>query len=101
MKSGRVFKSLCKGMFISPEVRILVKVFVFINTEPGKEKEILQRLREAEGVREVYMVYGVYDIVAVVEADTVESVKEVILASIRRIEGVRTTMSMIVIEGKG
>jgi len=41
----------------------LVKAFVFINTEPGREKEILQKLRETKGIKEAYMLFGVYDMV--------------------------------------
>jgi len=36
----------------------------------------------------------------VIEVDTVESIKEVVYANIRRMEGTFFTMSMIVIEGK-
>ncbi len=79
----------------------MVRVFVFINTEPGKESEALQKLRKVKGVIEAYMLYGVHDIVALVEVDTVDRVKEVVTATIRRIDGVRSTLSMIVVERKG
>lgn len=82
------------------KVKGLVKAFVFINTESGRETEILRRLREAKGIKEAYMLFGVYDMVAVVEVDTVESVKEVVYTTIRCMQGIFSTMSMIVIEGK-
>ncbi len=44
------------------------------------------------------MVYGVYDIVAKIEADTMEKVKETITWKIRRLEKVRSTLTMIVVE---
>ena len=78
----------------------LVKALVFVNTEPGREKEMLQKLRETKGIKEAYVLFGVYDMVAVIEVDTVESVKEVVYANIRRMEGTFFSMSMIVIEGK-
>lgn len=49
---------------------------------------------------DVYVVYGVYDIVARVKADTMEKVKETITWSIRRLDKVRSTLTMIVVEGE-
>ena len=49
-------------------------------------------------MKEVYVVYGVYDIVAKIEADTMEKVKETITWKIRRLEKVRSTLTMIVVE---
>jgi DNA-binding Lrp family transcriptional regulator len=46
----------------------------------------------------VYQVYGVYDIVAQVEADTMEKVKETITWKLRKLNGVKSTLTMIVME---
>jgi len=64
----------------------------------GAEEDLLKKLREIPNVREVYVVYGVYDIVARVEADTMEKVKETITWHIRRLDKVRSTLTMIVVE---
>ena len=74
---------------------------MFINAELGRESEALEKLRKVKGVIEAHLLYGVHDMVAVVEVDTVDRVKEVVSANIRRIEGVRSTLTMIVMEGKG
>jgi len=50
-------------------------------------------------MKEVYVVYGVYDIVAKVEADTMDRVKETITWKVRRLDRVRSTLTMIVVEG--
>ncbi len=44
--------------------------FVMINTELCSEKEVLDEIRKIDEVKESYMVYGVYDIVAKIGADT-------------------------------
>ena len=41
------------------------------------------------------MIYGVYDIIARVEAETMQKVKDVILFKIRRIENVRSVLTLI------
>jgi DNA-binding Lrp family transcriptional regulator len=71
--------------------------FVLINADLGAEEELVRELRNTENVKEVYVVYGVYDIVAKVEADTMEKVKETITWKIRRLDKVRSTLTMIVV----
>lgn len=71
--------------------------FVLINADLGAEEELVRELRSTENVKEVYVVYGVYDIVAKVEADTMEKVKETITWKIRRLDKVRSTLTMIVV----
>lgn len=73
--------------------------FVLINADLGAEEELVSRLREIEFVKEVYVVYGVYDIIAKVEAPSMDKVKETISWRIRRLDKVRSTLTMIVVEG--
>lgn len=72
--------------------------FVLINTEIGSEEEVLNELRKVEGVEEAYSVYGVYDIVAKVKAESMNKLKDIVTWRIRRLNKVRSTLTMIVIE---
>ncbi|GBC73713.1 MAG: Lrp/AsnC ligand binding domain-containing protein [Candidatus Nitrosocaldus sp.] len=72
--------------------------FVLINAEMGSEEALIKELKQLDGVKEVYTVYGVYDIIAKVESDSMEKVKETITWKIRRLPNVRSTLTMIVIE---
>jgi DNA-binding Lrp family transcriptional regulator len=74
------------------------KAFVLMNAELGSEDSLVKELKKLEGVMEVYQVYGVYDIVAQVEADTMEKVKETITWKLRKLNGVKSTLTMIVME---
>jgi len=73
--------------------------YVLINVELGKEKDILNQLRSIENVKEVNAVYGVYDIIAKVEADSMEKLKEIVTYKIRRLADIRSTLTMTVAEG--
>jgi len=73
--------------------------FVLINAEIGSEDEVVTELRKIGNVRESYVVYGVYDIVAKVEADSMDKLKEIVTWKIRRLDKVRSTLTMIVVEG--
>jgi DNA-binding Lrp family transcriptional regulator len=72
--------------------------FVLLNTELGSEDAIVRDLKSLEGVREVFQVYGVYDIIAKVESDTMDKVKETITWKLRKLTGVKSTLTMIVME---
>ena len=74
--------------------------FVMINTEIGSKKEVLDEIRKIDAVKESYMVYGVYDIVATVSADTMDKLKEIVTWNVRRLDKVRATLTMIIIEEK-
>ncbi len=76
----------------------MATAYVLINTDMGAENDVLKELKNIPGIKEVYLVYGVYDIIAKVEAESMEQVKEIITWKIRRLEKVRSTLSMIVME---
>jgi len=69
---------------------------VLINTEIGAEEEVLKQLKQMPPVKEAYLVYGVYDIVAKVEAESMDKLKETVSWNIRRLEKVRSTLTMLV-----
>ena len=73
--------------------------FVLINTEIGAEEEVLQKLKEIPEVIEAYVIYGVYDVLAKISADDMSRLKEIVTKSIRRMSKVRSTLTMIVVEG--
>ena len=72
--------------------------FVFINAEIGSEDEVLKQHRKMENVKEAHGVYGVYDIVAKVEAEKMDELREVLNQKVRKVNKIRSTLTMIVIE---
>lgn len=72
--------------------------FVLINAEIGSEDELLKELKKVPNVKEAHTVYGVYDIVVKVEAETMEKLKELVTWKVRRLDKVRSTLTMIVME---
>jgi DNA-binding Lrp family transcriptional regulator len=73
--------------------------FVMITAEIGREGEVLNELKKIEHVKEASLTYGVYDIVAKIEAETWDKLKEIMTSKARRLTGVRSTLTMIVMEG--
>ena len=75
--------------------------YVLINCDLGSEEEIIRELKKFSEAVEVSGVYGVYDVVAKISSDSMDRLRETITWHVRRIDKVRSTLTMIVIEGQG
>ena len=73
--------------------------FVLLNTEIGAESEVVESLRKIDAVEEAYMVYGVYDVVAKIKANAMSELKEIVTRHLRSLDKVRSTLTMMAIEG--
>jgi DNA-binding Lrp family transcriptional regulator len=75
--------------------------YVLINCDLGSEEEIIREIKKLQEAVEVSGVYGVYDIIAKIRSDSMDKLRETITWHVRRIDKVRSTLTMIVIEGQG
>ncbi len=75
----------------------MASAYLLLNVETGTEEEVMNTLKTLQEVKEAQMVYGVYDIVVQVEAETMEELKNIVSWTIRRLDRVRSTMTMIVV----
>ncbi len=69
---------------------------MLINVDIGTNTKVFNKLKSLPEVKEVHLTYGVYDVIAKVEAETQEELKKVITYKIRALHDVRSTLSMIV-----
>jgi DNA-binding Lrp family transcriptional regulator len=69
--------------------------FVLINAEIGFEEQVIQEIRKMDSVKEAYAVYGLYDIIAKIERDNMAELRGVVTDQIRRLDKVRSTLTMI------
>ena len=73
--------------------------FLLINADLGSVDNIVGELQKIPNVKESYAVYGLFDIVAKVEAESMDKLKEIVTLKIRRLENVRSTLTLMVAEG--
>ena len=69
--------------------------FVLVNAELGTEEDVIREIRKLSDVKEAHLVYGMYDIMVKVEGPTVEKVKETVNTKIRKMDKIRSTLTMI------
>lgn len=76
----------------------MAKAFVLINAETGSEQEVVEKVKAMKNVTEAYFVFGVYDVIAVVEAPNIDELRNTIHTAMRQVEGIRSTCTMVVIK---
>ena len=69
--------------------------FVLLTTEMGAETAVMKEMKKIAEIKEAHTVYGVYDIIARIEAETMEDLKNIISWKVRRLNKVRSTITMI------
>ncbi len=69
--------------------------FVLINCELGEEEKVIKQIKNM-GEVEVTRISGVYDIIVRITANNIDKLKEIITNNIRRIEKVKSTLTLIV-----
>ena len=70
------------------------KAYVLLTVEIESGKEVLNLLEEMPDVKEAYQIYGVYDLIIRVEAETRQELRDLI-NRIKVIGKIRSTLSMI------
>ncbi|MFP6585193.1 MAG: Lrp/AsnC ligand binding domain-containing protein [Candidatus Nitrosopelagicus sp.] len=78
----------------------MAEAYVLINCEIGSEEKVIEELKTIDGVKEVHGTFGAYDILAKVESDQVETLRETITWKIRKIGKIRSTLTLMGIEGQ-
>ncbi|CAN5610468.1 Lrp/AsnC ligand binding domain-containing protein [soil metagenome] len=72
--------------------------YVLINCDLGSENEVIEKIRKVPEVVEVHRVFGVYDIIVRISANNMETLKEIITWKIKKLDEVRSVLSMVVTE---
>ena len=73
------------------------KAFVLIEAEPAKAKQIVNTLKQQDGIKSINAVTGPYDIIAVVEKETLAEIGELITSKIQAVPGISRTVTCLVI----
>ena len=74
-------------------VIVLLNIFV----ESQELERVAQTLRKFPEVTDVFEVTGEYDLVALIQTDSISSFRELVKAKILGIKGIRSTVSAVVI----
>ncbi len=73
----------------------MIKAFVLIVVDPAETQRVFDSLKSVDGITDVYQVMGPYDIVAVIDADSITAVPALISQHIRVVEGIESTTTCV------
>ena len=75
-----------------PDVTI---AYVLINCDLGAEESIIEELKKLEQVQEVFETVGTHDLMAKLESEHLEKLREIITWNIQKIDKVRSTVTLV------
>jgi len=78
----------------------VVSAYVLINCDIGSEEDVISHLKTIDGVKEVLGTFGAYDVVAKIESDDKETLRDIITWKIRKMERIRSTLTLMIIAGQ-
>ena len=70
------------------------KAIVLITANPGKDREVASNLKNVDGVGNVYLAAGRYDVVAEVQAADGDRMLALVYDKIRKIDNIKKTQTM-------
>jgi len=70
--------------------------YVLIISEMGSEQHVIERLLMIDEIKDVNRVWGAYDVVIKVVGPTSDAVRKIIQEKIRTIDGIKTTISLMI-----
>ena len=73
------------------------KAFVLIETAVGKNREVVTHIRKLEGVISVDVVTGPYDIIAIIQGETLTEIGDLVTGKIHPISGISRTVTCLAI----
>ncbi|MCL0057922.1 Lrp/AsnC ligand binding domain-containing protein [Dehalococcoidales bacterium] len=73
------------------------KAFVLIETAVGRTKEVATALRQLDGVKSVDPVTGPYDVIAIIEAESLNDIGELVTGKIHPTPGISRTVTCLAI----
>jgi len=76
-----------------------MKAYILIEIRTGEMRQVVRQLRRVEGVVEASMIFGPYDAIAVVEAEDIRGIGDIMVSEIQPIPGVLETLTCLTLEG--
>ena len=73
---------------------MMLKAFILINVNLGCEAEVLKALMNIQGFDEAFYVFGDYDMIAKVTANTMEELNQTV-SQVRKLANIKSTSTVI------
>ena len=78
----------------------MTSAFLLINSEFLFTEEVTNKLKEIPEIEDIYIVQGLYDIIAKVKLNAEEELKDLVSERIRKVDKITGTVTVIIAEDK-
>ena len=75
----------------------MARAFVLIETALGKTKEVLATIGGTSGIESVNCVTGPYDIIAIVDMETLSDIGDIVVKKIHAMKGITRAVTCIAV----
>ena len=76
----------------------MVSAVVLVNTDLAQQSQVLEKIRQVKGVEEAHMLWGVYNLLVKITANSIDRLKEIIKHNLKQLTGVAMTLTLMIIE---
>ncbi len=78
----------------------MISAVVLLNTEVDAPENILENVKQVEGVEEAHALFGVYDLLVKVKADSIDQIKDITKTHIKQVPGVTSSLTLMIDDQK-
>jgi DNA-binding Lrp family transcriptional regulator len=75
----------------------MARAFILIETVVGRTKEVVAGLNSLAGVKSVDTVTGPYDVIAIIEADSLNEIGDIVTQKIHPVVGISRTVTCLAV----
>ena len=68
--------------------------YVLINVKPGLELQVFETIKAMDGIADVDLLFGDYDIIVKIVAESMGMIAKIVVENIRQVEGVDNTKTL-------
>jgi len=76
----------------------MVSAMVLVNIGTEDQKKVLESIRQVKGVEEAHALWGIYDLMVKITANSIERLKEIIVNNLKQVVGVANTLTLMLIQ---
>lgn len=75
------------------------RAFILMETAVGKNKEVVASLKQLKGIQSVDSVTGPYDVIAILEAESLNDIGDLVTKKIHPVAGISRTVTCLALKG--
>jgi DNA-binding Lrp family transcriptional regulator len=76
----------------------LISAVVLVNTDLESQDKVIKNLKLIDGVEEAHALYGVYDLLIKIKANSIDKLKEITKFRIKPIAGVNSSLTLMIVQ---